>query len=110
MAEKTLGQKSSSLEKIPLTLLKEQFSHEIFYPNIQIMLMDKFPNFYHQIAKCWSNIVQAPLTPNTVKIQLIWFNKFIKVNNEPVKKLFKIQLFVGDLFNGNNLKKWQDFK
>ena len=97
-------------KKIPLTLLKEQFSHEIFYPNTQIKLMDKFPNFYHQIAKCWSNIVQAPLTPNTVRTQLIWFNKFIKVNNEPVKKSFDIQLFVGDLFNGNKLKKWQDFK
>ena len=74
------------------------------------LLNEKFPNFYHQIAKSWSSFSQNPITPASTKMQLIWFNKFIKINNKPVKKLFNTQLFVGDLFQENKLMFWQCFK
>jgi len=32
-------------KKLPLALLKEQFTHEIFYPNVQVKLNEKFPEF-----------------------------------------------------------------
>ena len=74
------------------------------------MLNEKFPNFYHQIAKSWSSFSQKPINPASVKMQLIWFNKFIKINNVPVKKLFNTQLFVGDLFQDSKIMDWQNFK
>ena len=43
-------------------------------------------------------------------MQLVWFNKFIKINNKPVRKLFNTQLFVGDLYRTNKLMSWQSFK
>ena len=97
-------------KKMPLALLKEQFTHEIFYPNVQVKLNNKFPEFYHQIAKSWSSFSQNPLTPSSAKMQLVWFNKFIKINNKPVRKLFNTQLFVGDLYRTNKLMSWQSFK
>ena len=97
-------------KNIPTKLLDAQFQHSIFYPNIQIQLDPIFPSFYIEIAKNWSNLLQEPITSNTVKMQSIWYNYFIKIRNKPIKKMFDFELFIGDLFHGKHLYEWNVFK
>ena len=97
-------------KNIPLKLINKTFKQEIFYPNIQITLNENFPKFYQQIAKGWSNLTQEPITANTAQMQQVWYNKFIKVNQKPISKIFPCQLFIADLYHQNKLLDWQSFK
>ena len=97
-------------KNIPLKLFNNTFEQEIFYPNVQITLDKRFPNFYHKIAKGWSGLTQEPLTANSALMQQVWYNKFIIVNKKPITKMFPCQLFIVDLFHQNELLEWQNFK
>ena len=97
-------------KNIPLKLFNNTFEQEIFYPNVQITLDKRFPNFYHKIAKGWSSLTQEPLTANSALMQQVWYNKFIIVNKKPITKMFPCQLFIVDLFHQNELLEWQNFK
>ena len=76
-------------KNIPLKLIEDGFKQNVFYVNAQIFFSAKFPNFYHEIAKSWSKMTQEPLTADTFLSQQVWYNNFIKINNEPIEKLFK---------------------
>ena len=97
-------------KNIPLKLFNNTFKQEIFYPNVQITLDKRFPNFYHKIAKGWSGLTQEPLTANSALMQQVWYNKFIIVNKKPITKMFPCQLFIVDLFHQNELLEWHNFK
>ena len=55
-------------------------------------------------------MLHEPITSSTVKMQSIWYNKFIKIRNEPIKKIFDFELFIGDLFLGKQLYEWNVYK
>ena len=55
-------------------------------------------------------MTQDPLTVDTVLSQQVWYNNFIRINNEPIGKLFNFQLFIGDLYLRNRLINWNELK
>ena len=97
-------------KNIPLKLINQQFKQDIFFPNTQVKFSKKFPIFYHEIAKSWSKMTQEPLTVSSILSQLIWYNFYVRIGNEVITKRFDKELFVDDLYNGNQLLNWQDFR
>ena len=104
------GENFHPWKNIPLKLLNEKYSQNIFYPNSQISLTNVFPKFYHQMATAWSSLHQEPVTCNQILSQLIWYNKYLKIDKQPIKKIFSFPLFVGDLVNECGIVPWVDFR
>ena len=55
-------------------------------------------------------MTQEPLTVSSILSQLIWYNFYVRIGNEVITKRFDKELFVDDLYNGNQLLNWQDFR
>ena len=75
-------------KNIPLKLLKEKFGQNVFYANSQISLTNVFPKFYHQMATAWSSLHQEPVTCNQILSQFVWYNKYLTIDKQPIKKYF----------------------
>ena len=63
------------------------------------------------MIEAWNGLEQEPLTPEAVLIQPVWFNRYIKVGNKPIKKFMHIPLFISDIFaEKGNIIPWTLFK
>ena len=87
-----------------------------FYCNCDIGLIKslaELPDYYKQVLVTWSEITHSPQPTNVhdAKAQLIWKNRFIKINREsvPYKALFEAGVFrLNDLhYENNTLKPFQ---
>ena len=53
---------------------------------------------------------KEPLTVSSILSQLIWYTSYIKIGNELITKRFKKEFFIADLYNGNQLLNWHEFR
>ena len=97
-------------KNIPLKLIEQSFCQNIFYPNMEITPPLSFPKFYKQILLSWSELSQNPITVKNILNQPIWFNRFIKIQNAPIKKMLPIELFIFNFFENGILLYWDVFK
>ena len=58
----------------------------------------------------WSELRQQPLTVESILMQHIWYNQFIMISGQPIKKMFPFKLFMADLYESNALIPWAVFK
>ena len=59
----------------------------------------------------WSSINFDPQIPSLIQNQIIWNNKYILINNLPIKQDSTLFNFVGNFYNiSGNLKTWEVFK
>ena len=89
----------------------------LFHFNLDVnpKQINHFPQYYQEILrKGSSNLSVSPNIPSTINLQVIWFNKHIKIDN---KSLCNNSLanqginHVGRFFNGNGMAKaWSDIK
>ena len=116
---KRLFDKSAHCWKvIPLQLIKTYLGDTFrFHYNLEIPVnkIKTFPIFYKQIFRNWStNLSAQPTLPSTIASQVLWYNKYIKVDNESIyncyiskKKINYIAQFFG---SAGNLKTWEVLK
>ena len=116
---KRLFDKSAHCWKvIPLHLIKTYLGDTFrFHSNLEIPVnkIKTFPIFYKQIFRNWSTKLSAqPTLPSTIASQVLWYNKYIKVDNKSIyncyiskKKINYIAQFFG---SAGNLKTWEVLK
>ena len=103
---------------IPLHLIKTYLGDTFrFHSNLEIPVnkIKTFPIFYKQIFRKWStNLSAQPTMPSTIASQVLWYNKYIKVDNKRIyncyiskKKINYIAQFFG---RAGNLKMWEVLK
>lgn len=98
-------------KNIPLKLIQMNFGQtNIFYPNAQLNFNSKFPIFYQNIAKEWSNHIQEPLTVTNILSQYVWYNNFIKIDSKNILRSFNFDLFVNDLYENGSLIPFEAFR
>ena len=59
----------------------------MIFLNVVYKLQDiptKLPEFYQNIMIAWFNLKNEPSTTTDIKREIIWFNKYIKVNNSTI--------------------------
>jgi len=88
-------------KNIPLKIITNEFKQDIFYSNTSPKPPPSLPSFYKNIFHSWSELAQDPITPDSILRQSIWFNQFILISNNPIKRLFNRPLFVADMFLPN---------
>ena len=88
-------------KNIPLKIITNEFKQDIFYSNTSPKPPPSLPSFYKNILHSWSELAQDPITPDSILRQSIWFNQFILISNNPIKRLFNRPLFVADMFLPN---------
>ena len=63
------------------------------------------------MIETWNILEQNPDTPDLILRQSVWFNRFIKIGNKPIKNFIEKNIFISDLFNVNGqIKPWNTFK
>ena len=94
---------------IPKYLISKIFSSMFkFHPNLNLKkdLLKHFPVFYCSIFNIWKTWFSTPEIPSCILSEFFWFNRHIKIDNEPV--FFKHFLeqgisFVYQLFHKNGI-------
>ena len=82
-------------KNIPSFMLQEAFDQNIFYCNLYLHPPKNLPIFYKNIIKYWIEISHCePTTVESCLNQCLWYNRFIKIDNNPVKKFFSSIVFV----------------
>ena len=71
---------------------------------------ETLPKFYKNILKSWSDLTQEPLTVESILNQTIWYNSFITISEQPIKRLFAFELFIHNIFDHGKLIPWTTFK
>ena len=70
--------------------------------------------FYRDIFNNWkTHFSSSPETPPCLLLQLLWFNKYIQIEDNPVcltKRAVKYIDFLSQRFEGGSLKSWNDLK
>ena len=64
------------------------------------LLGDTIPNFYSQILHGWFELHPLPKSSLDIRREMIWYNKYITINDKP---FFKPNLFRNGVHNLNNL-------
>ena len=91
----------------------------VFFPNFVIenyFTMSKFPLFYQELMKNWSEISQStPLTASSIMSESIWYNSCLKIGNTIISPIIfrnKIKnLFIADFFDHSGIVlSWNEFK
>ena len=57
-----------------------------FHPNLNFKkdLLKQFPDFYRSIFNNWkTSFYNSPEIPSCILSELLWFNRHIKIDNEP---------------------------
>jgi hypothetical protein len=94
-------------KNIPLELLKQAYGVEVFFSNTVLEPPENLPTFYKKMIEAWNNLEQNPETPDLILRQSVWFNRFIKIGNKPVKNFIEKNIFISDLFKVNGqIKPW----
>ena len=103
---------------IPLHMMTQKLGKKfLFHSNLNVnpKQINHFPQYYQEIFSKWSsNLSLSPNIPSAITWQVIWFKKYIKIDN---KTLCNNSLanqgidHVGQLFNENGMRKaWLDIK
>ena len=103
---------------IPLHLLIKCFGSSFkFHCNLHFEseLLKHFPSFYKQILMNWKKyFIASTITPSGVLSQFIWYNSYVKIDNEAVYlKSFSTKNinFITQLFNTDeSVKNWNILK
>ena len=72
---------------IPKYLISKIFSSMFkFHPNLNFKkdLLKHFPVFYCSIFNIWKTWFSTPEIPSCILSEFFWFNRHIKIDNEPV--------------------------
>ena len=72
---------------IPKYLISKTFGSMFkFHPNLNFKkdLLKQFPDFYRRIFNNWkTSFYNSPEIPSCILSELLWFNRHIKIDNEP---------------------------
>ena len=78
---------------IPLFLIKNHLGKDaVFYSNLSMKqnVVKKFPKFYQEILTRWGKYLSSPpnVLPAVVASQFIWYNEYIKIDNNTIYNCF----------------------
>ena len=72
---------------IPLHLLNKYLGPSFKFDSnlhFESKLLKDFPSFYKQILMNWKKyFIASPITPSCVLSQFLWYNSYIKIDNNP---------------------------
>ena len=97
--------------EISLLRLCSSFIIDVLYSNTILEKNPNLPLFYKNMIEAWNRMEQEPLTPETVLIQPVWFNRYIKIVNEPIQNFLKTPILISDIYAENgSITPWTCFK
>ena len=89
----------------------------LFHSNLDVnpKQFNHFPQYYQEIFRKWSsNLSVSPNVPSAITLQVIWFNKHIKIDNKSLRNNNLANQginHVGQLFKEDGMTKaWLDIK
>ena len=100
---------------ILLFLIKSHLGKSfVFHFNLSIRqkIEKNCPKFYQEILKRWVKyLTSSPKVLSAVTSQLIWYNEYIKIDNNTISYFFsqKNLNHIGDLFENNSkMRSWEN--
>ena len=100
---------------IPLFLIKNHLGKNfVFHSNLSIKqnVVKKFPKFYQEILTRWGKYLSSPPTVlSAVASQFIWYNEYIKIDNNTIYYCYFSQKNPQNLFESNGkMRSWEDLR
>ena len=109
--KRLFDKKNHPWKNIHSETMQQFYKIDIFYSNTILEKPPNLPLFYGNMIDAWNRLEQEPLTPETVLIQPVWFNRYIKIGNKPIKNFLMTPIFFSDIYAENgSITPWTRFK